>query len=131
MRAERKRARARKDAAEAVHTLADAGRIAGGAAVSTASARVSELSQGLSHNVSHGVEDARRALAAAIDPAPARTRRAPWILAVVLLSGLAAYAWVTLLRRDRPVDPGTPVPTVPPADSQIHGKPIGQGGGAS
>ncbi|BBF98846.1 MULTISPECIES: hypothetical protein [Pseudonocardia] len=123
MRADRKRARARKDAAEAVHTLADAGRIAGGAAVSTASARVSELG--------HGVEDARRALAAAIDPAPARTRRTPWILAVVLLSGLAAFAWVTLLRRERPVDPGTPVPTVPPADSQIHGKPIGQGGGAA
>ncbi|MEV1293037.1 hypothetical protein [Pseudonocardia sp. NPDC049635] len=120
MRADRKRARARKDAAEAVHTLADAGRIAGGAAVSTASARVADLS--------HGVDDARRALAAAIDPAPARTRRAPWILAVVLLSGLAAYAWATLLRREHAVDPGTPVPTVPPTESQIHGKPIGQGG---
>ena len=55
MRADRKRARARKDAAEAVHTLADAGRIAGGAAVSTASARVSELSQGLAHGLSHNV----------------------------------------------------------------------------
>lgn len=131
MRADRKRARARKDAAEAVHTLADAGRVAGAAAVSTASARVSDLSQGLSHGVSDGVEDARRALAAAIDPSPARSRRTPWILAVVLLSGLAAYAWVTLLRRERPVDPGTTVPTVPPADSQIHGKPSGQGGGAS
>jgi hypothetical protein len=123
MSTDRKRAKARKDAAEAVHTLADAGRIAGGAAASSVSDAVADLSG----SVSHQVEDARRALAAAIDPAPVRTRRAPWIVAVVLLTGLAAYAWAALLRRERAVDPGTPVPTTPPSDQQIHGKPIGQG----
>ena len=123
MSTDRKRAKARKDAAEAVHTLADAGRIASDAAVSTVSDRVSDLSG----SVSHGVDDARRALASAIDPTPAPTRRAPWILAVLLLTGLAAYAWASVLRRERAVDPGTPVPTTPPSDRQIHGKPIGQG----
>ena len=123
MRTDRKRAKARKDAAEAVHTLADAGRIASGAAVSTVSEAVSDLSG----SVSHGVEDARRALAAAIDPAPARTRRVPWILALLILTGLAAFAWSTVLRRERPVDPGTPPSTTPPPDQQIHGKPVGQG----
>lgn len=123
MSTDRKRAKARKDAGEAVRTLADAGRIAGGAAVSTVSDTVTDLSG----SVSHGVEDARRALASAIDPTPAKTRRAPWILAVLVLSGLAAYAWATLLRRERAVDPGTPVPTTPPSEQQLHGKPIGQG----
>lgn len=123
MSTDRKRARARQDAAEAAHTLADAGRIAGGAAVSTVSGLVDDVSG----SMTHGVDDARRALASAIDPVPAKTRRAPWIIAVVLLTGLAAYAWSALLRKERAVDPGTPVPTTPPSDHQIHGKPIGQG----
>ncbi|MBC3194461.1 hypothetical protein H7X46_25765 [Pseudonocardia sp. C8] len=118
---ERKRAKARKDATEAVHAFADAGRIAGGTAVST-----------VSDAVAHGVEDARRTLAAAIDPDPApRTRRLPWILAVLVLTGLAAYAWAALLRRERAVDPGTPSPTTPPSEEQIHGKPVGQGPASS
>lgn len=123
MSTDRTRARARQDAAEAVHALADAGRIAGGTAAATVSDAVSELSG----SVSHQVEDARRALAAAIDPTPAPVRRAPWIVAVVLLTGLAAYAWARLLRREQAIDPGTPAPTTPPSDRQIHGKPIGQG----
>lgn len=127
MSTDRKRARARQDAAEAAHTLADAGRIAGGAAVSTVSDVVDGLVSDVSGSMAHGVDDARRALATAIDPVPAKTRRAPWIIAVVLLTGLAAYAWSALLRKERGVDPGTPVPTTPPSDHQIHGKPIGQG----
>ena len=123
MSTDRKRAKARKDAAEAVHTLADAGRIAGGTAVSTVSEAVTDLSG----SVSHGVDDARRALASAIDPGTARTRRAPWIIAVLVLTGLAAYAWAALLRREQAIDPGTPTPTTPPSDQQIHGKPTGQG----
>ncbi|ANY06727.1 hypothetical protein [Pseudonocardia sp. HH130630-07] len=129
MSTDRKRAKARKDAAEAVHTLADAGRIASGAAVSSVSEAVSGAVSDLSGTVSHQVEDARKALAAAIDPVPVRTRRAPWIIAVVVLTGLAAYAWAKLLRREGEIDPGTPVPVTPPSNQQLHGKPIGQGPG--
>ncbi|MEQ3551306.1 hypothetical protein WIS52_12575 [Pseudonocardia nematodicida] len=123
MRADRKRARARKDAAEAVHTLADAGRIAGGTAVTSVSETVSDLSG----SVASGVTDARRALASAIDPDPLPVRRAPWIIAVLVLTGIAAFAWSSLLRREKPADPGTPVSTTPPSESQIHGKPVGGG----
>ncbi|MEJ8281371.1 hypothetical protein [Pseudonocardia spirodelae] len=129
MSAEATRARARRDAAEAVHTLADAGRIAGGAAVGAVTGGVSARLSDLSDAVAGSVHDARQALAEAIEPSPVAVRRAPWILAVLLLSGLAAWAWATVLRRDRAVDPGTPVSTVPPSDDQIHGKPVGQGRG--
>lgn len=112
------RAKARKDATEAVHTLADAGRIVAGSTAASVGSSVSELSDTLSGRV----DDARHALAEAIDPTPAKVRRAPWILAVLVLSGLAAYAWAMLLRRESPPDPGTPVSTTPPSTDQLHGK---------
>lgn len=116
------RARARRDAAEAVHTLADAGRILAGSAASSVGDTASDLSGALAGRV----DDARHALAEAIEPTPVKVRRAPWILAVLVLSGLAAYAWATLLRREHPTDPGTPVSTTPPSSDQIHGKPTGR-----
>ncbi|WP_224401026.1 hypothetical protein [Pseudonocardia sp. ICBG1034] len=127
MSAERTRARARKDAVEAVHTFADAGRIAGGAVADAVAGGVSSRLSGLSDVVSGSVHDARHALAEVVEPTPARVRRAPWIVAVLLLTAAAVWGWATVLQRDREVDPGTPVPTTPPTDDQIHGKPIGQG----
>ncbi|NWJ74429.1 hypothetical protein HX744_28595 [Pseudonocardia sp. ICBG1122] len=127
MSAERTRVRARKDAVEAVHTFADAGRIAGGAVADAVAGGVSSRLSGLSDVVSGSVHDARHALAEVVEPTPARVRRAPWIVAVLLLTAAAVWGWATVLQREREVDPGTPVPTTPPTDDQIHGKPIGQG----
>lgn len=107
MNAKGKRARARRDAAEAVHTFADAGRIVAGSTATSVSETLSER-----------VGDARHALAEAIEPTPARVRRAPWIIAVVVLSALAGVAWARLLRREQPADPGTPVSTEPPATTE-------------
>lgn len=119
------RASARRDAAEAVHALADAGRIVTGSAVATLSDSVS----GLAGSLSGRVDDARHALAEAVDPAPVRVRRAPWIVAVLVLSGVAAYGWAALLRRERPADPGTPASTEPPLDDRTHGVPAGRPAG--
>ncbi|WP_157962124.1 hypothetical protein, partial [Acuticoccus kandeliae] len=77
--------------------------------------------------VAGSVHDARHALAEVVEPTPARVRRAPGIVAVLLLTAAAVWGWATVLQREREVDPGTPVPTTPPTDDQIHGKPIGQG----
>lgn len=125
MNAKGKRARARRDASEAVHTLADAGRIVAGSAASSVSGSVSGTVSDLAGTLSERVDDARHALAGAIDPAPVKVHRTPWLLAVVLLSALAAYAWATVLRRERPADPGTPVSTEPPSTDQLSGKPVG------
>ncbi|KAA1035446.1 hypothetical protein FVA95_01915 [Pseudonocardia sp. EV170527-09] len=127
MSAERKRARARKDATEAVRTFADAGRIAGGAVTDAVAGGVSTRLSDLSDVVSGSVHDARHALAEIVEPTPVRVRRAPWIVAVLLLTAAAVWGWATVLKREREVDPGTPVPTTPPSEDQIHGKPIGQG----
>lgn len=104
-------ARARKDATTAVDTLGDAATI---------------LGSGLASNAAEGLQEARSALADAIDPAP-RVRRWPWVLAVLGLTALSAWAWALVLRREEPLDPGTPTPTTAPTEDALFGKPVGNG----
>ncbi|MFP5021156.1 hypothetical protein [Pseudonocardia phyllosphaerae] len=124
--AAQKRAEARRDAVDAVQALAEAGRIVGGQVVGSVGSVVSSGTTGLSGRV----EGARSALAEAIDPSPepvvVAVRRWPWIVALIAVTGLAVWGWATVLRRERPIDPGTPVSTVPPSDEQLEGKPVGR-----
>ena len=110
MNTSRNWARARKDASTAVETLGDAATI---------------LGSGLASNAADGLQEARSALAQAIDPAP-RTRRWPWLVAVVALTALSAWAW-SLVLREKQVDPGTPAPTTAPTEDALFGKPVGNG----
>ena len=110
MSASRNWTRARRDAAGAVETLGDAATI---------------LGTNLAAQASTGLDDARTAVARAIEPRTT-TRRLPWLLAVLALTGLSAWAWSLVLRREQPVDPGTPVATTAPTEDALYGKPIGQ-----
>lgn len=110
MNTSRNWARARRDASAAVETLGDAATI---------------LGSGLVANAAEGLDEARTALARAIEPTR-RTRRWPWLLALAAMTALSAWGWSLVLRREQPVDPGTPVSTTAPTEDALFGKPVGK-----
>ncbi len=105
--------RARSDAASAAEALGDA---------------VSIVGADLATRASEGLDEARESLAHAIDPTPSRkTRRLPWLLALIGLTALSVWGWRLALRRPDPTDPGTPISTVAPSEGELFGKPVGNG----
>jgi hypothetical protein len=108
-KASRNWTRARSDVASAAEAIGDA---------------VSIVGTDLASRASEGLDDARESLAHAIDPNPSRTRRLPWLLAVIGLTALSLWGWRLALRRE-PVDPGTPISTVAPSEGELFGKPVG------
>jgi hypothetical protein len=111
-KASRNWTRARSDAASAAESLGDA---------------VSIVGSDLATRASESVDEVRESLAHAIDPGTAKTRRLPWILAMIALTALSVWGWRMALRRPEPTDPGTPVSTVAPSEGQLFGKPVGNG----
>lgn len=110
-KASRNWTRARSDAVSAAEALGDA---------------VSIVGTDLATRASGSLDEARESLAHAIDPGVTRTRRLPWLLAVIALTALSAWGWRLALRR-QPTDPGTPVSTVAPTEDALFGKPVGNG----
>lgn len=102
--------RARTDAASAAEAVGEA---------------VSIVGSELASRASSGLDEVRESVAHAIDPNPLRTRRIPWLLAVVGLTALSLWGWRMALRRPQPTDPGTPVSTVAPSEGELFGKPVG------
>ncbi|GAA4688266.1 hypothetical protein GCM10023215_25220 [Pseudonocardia yuanmonensis] len=102
---------------EGLPVLAErAGRLAGraealaGAAAATARERLDE-----------GVLQARRELAARIDPGTPSPRRWWWIGAGLLITALSIAGWFVLSRRPQPVEPATEPPaTTPPGDVALE-----------
>lgn len=110
-KASRNWTRARSDAASAAEALGDA---------------VSIVGTDLASRASEGLDEARESLAHAIDPNP-RTRRLPWLLALIGLTALSVWGWRLALRRPEPTDPGTPISTAAPSEGELFGKPVGNG----
>lgn len=104
--------RARSDATSAAEALGDA---------------VSIVGSELASRASDGLDEARESLAHAIDPNPPRTRRLPWLLALIGLTALSVWGWRLALRRQGPTDPGTPISTAAPGEGELFGKPVGKG----
>jgi hypothetical protein len=109
-KASRNWTRARSDAASAAEALGDA---------------VSIVGSDLASRASEGLDEARESLAHAIEPTPSKTRRLPWLLALIGLTVLSIWGWRQALRRPDPTDPGTPLSTVAPSEGELFGKPVG------